>query len=137
MRLMFLLLTFFLSATCFSKDLKIITEDFKQENLTFNYLASDGSFWLDCKHVKGEQPHSWTAYCGQYIFKLHLVLNEYQRENEATFEFHYWADEFDNLKETHTQSTWLSIDQNAKPKKIIGYLGFTQDANQLRIEIKL
>lgn len=112
------------------------TKEFQHENLSFDYLAADGSFWHICKHEKGIQPHSWTAYCDRYVFKLHILLNVHQRENETTYEFHYWADEFDNLNETHTQSTWLTVDKNAMPNKIIGYLGFAKDATQLRIEIK-
>ena len=110
-------------------------QEFHHDALSFDYIATDGSYWYDCKHDKGSQPHSWTVYCDRFIFKLHLMLNEYQRENETTFEFHYWADEFDNLNETHTQSTWLTVDKKAKTKKIVGYLGFLKDAAQLRIEV--
>ncbi len=108
---------------------------FEPENLSFDYLSTDGSFWYDCKHDKGVQPHSWTVYCDRFVFQLHLMLIAYPRENETTFEFHYWADEFENLHETHTQSTWITVDKNTKLKKLMGYLGFTQDSSQLRIEI--
>jgi hypothetical protein len=125
---------FLLSISGQAKTIK--TEEFNHDNLSFNYLASDGGFWFDCKHVKGKQPHGWTVYCDRYVFKLHLMLNQYQKENETTFEFHYWADEFENLNETHTQSTWLTVDKNVNPKEIIGYLGFTKDSTQLRLKIK-
>lgn len=113
-----------------------VAKEFPPENLSFDFVSSDGSFWYDCKHEKGTQPHAWTVYCDRYVFKLHIMLNEYHRENETTFEFHYWADEFDNLNETHTQSTWFTVDKNTKFKNIIGYLGFSKDSTQLRIEIK-
>lgn len=116
---------------------KPVTQNFKHENLTFDFMASDGSYWYDCKHDKGVQPHSWTVYCDRYVFKLHIMLREYHRENETSVEFHYWADEVENLKETHTQSTWLTVDKNTKPKKLTGYLGFLKDAAQLRIGIAL
>jgi hypothetical protein len=114
---------------------QIATQEFQHENLSFDFISSDGSFWYDCKHEKGREPHSWIAYCDRFVFKMHLVLFQYHNENESTFEFHYWADELDNLHETHTQSTWLTVDKNARPKKIIGYLGFQNDASQLRIEV--
>ena len=114
-----------------------VTQDFQHENLTFDFMASDGSYWYDCKHDKGTQPHSWTVYCDRFVFKLHIMLREYHRENETSVEFHYWADEFENLNETHTQSTWLTVDKNTKPKKLTGYLGFLKDAAQLRIGIAL
>ena len=139
MRILVLVILLTISSAGFSKPRLAInpsTKEFQHENLSFDYLATDGSFWHNCKHQKGDQPHSWIVYCDRYIFKLHLLLNVYQRENETTFEFHYWADEFDNLNETHTQSTWLTVDKNAIPKKLIGYLGFSKDATQLRIEIK-
>jgi hypothetical protein len=110
-------------------------KQFEPEQLEFDFISSDGSYWYDCKHVKENQPHTWTVYCDRYVFKLHLLLIQYHRENESTYEFHYWADETSVLKETHTQSTWLSVDKNAKTKKIIGFLGFTQDASQLRIGV--
>lgn len=112
------------------------TPNFEHDSLTFDYIATDGSYWYDCKHDKGTQPYSWIVYCDRFIFKLHIMLKEYRRENETTLEFHYWADEFDNLKETHTQSTWMTVDKNTKPKKIVGFLGFLKDAAQLRIEVK-
>jgi hypothetical protein len=118
------------------KEKAIAAKEFQHEQLQFDFISSDGGYWYDCKHVKESQPHSWTVYCGRYVFKLHLLLIQYHRENESTYEFHYWAGETSVLKETHTQSTWLTVDQNAKPKKIIGYLGFTQDASQLRIEVR-
>ena len=116
---------------------KISTKEFAYENLSFNYISSDGSYWFDCKHEKGSQPHSWTVYCDRFVFKLHIMLREYHRENETVIEFHYWADEFKNLDETHTQSTWLTVDKNTKPKSLVGYLGFSKDAAQLRIGITL
>lgn len=119
-----------------TKPSAIGAKEFEHEQLTFDFISSDGSYWYDCKHVKESQPHSWTVYCDRYVFKLHLLLIQYHRENESTYEFHYWADETSQLKETHTQSTWLTVDKNAAPKKIVGYLGFTQDASQLRIEVK-
>ena len=118
------------------KSLGIGAKEFEHQQLQFDFMSTDGSYWYDCKHVKENQPHSWTVYCDRYVFKLHLLLIQYHRENESTYEFHYWADETSQLKETHTQSTWLTVDKNAAPKKIIGYLGFSQDASQLRIEVK-
>lgn len=132
MRLLLILVALVISISTFAAPVK---QDFQHENLNFDFISSDGAFWLDCKHDKGTQPHAWTVYCGKYVFKLHMFLRQYNREDETTFEFHYWADEFDNLKETHTQSTWLSVDKNTKPKRIIAYLGFTGDTSQLRMEI--
>lgn len=111
--------------------------EFDHDQLKFDFIASDGSYWYDCKHEKAPQPHDWVAYCGDYEFHMHIMLIEYQRENESTFEFHYWVDEVAKLKETHTQSTWITVDKNARPKNIIGYLGFSGDAAQLRIGINL
>jgi hypothetical protein len=143
MRLIFVILPLFFSLNLFAKNninnkiesTKIITQDFQVENLSFDYISSDGSIWLDCKHDKGTQPHGWTVYCGKYVFKLHMFLRIYQGETDTGFEFHYWADEFENLKETHTQSTWITMDKNTKPKRVIAYLGFTGDTSQLRMEI--
>ena len=118
-------------------DKPVVVQDFQHEDLTFDFLASDGSYWYDCKHDKGTQPHSWTVYCDRFVFKLHIMLREYHHADDTSVEFHYWADEFENLKETHTQSTWLTVDKNTKPKKVIGYLGFLKDAAQLRIGISL
>lgn len=118
-------------------DKPVLVQDFQHEDLTFDFLASDGSYWYDCKHDKGTQPHSWTVYCDKFVFKLHIMLREYHHEDDTSVEFHYWADEYENLNETHTQSTWLTVDKKAKPKKLIGYLGFLKDAAQLRIGIAL
>lgn len=111
------------------------------ENLNFDYMSSEGSFWLDCVHGKGEQPHQWKLKCGRQNveFNIHLLLREYKdaEKNEVTVEFHYWADRFSDKLSSATQSTWITLDKNSKTKKIIGYLGFDNDANQLRMEIQL
>ena len=112
-------------------------QEFDHDELTFDFLSTDGSYWYDCKHEKAREPHDWTAYCGPYVFQMHIMLIEYPRPEETTFEFHFWADETAVLKETHTQSTWLTVDKISRPKRIIGYLGFSADAAQLRIGINL
>ncbi|MBC7741314.1 MAG: hypothetical protein H7061_03900 [Bdellovibrionaceae bacterium] len=114
-----------------------ISQDFKSSQLTFDYLASDGSYWYDCKHTQGKEPHAWVVTCQNYIFHLHLLLFQYIRPNEATFELHYWADEVSLLKQSHTQSTWLTVDKEAKAKRIIAYLGFGDDTSQLRLGVEL
>lgn len=111
--------------------------DFRPEQLEFDFVSSDGSFWYDCTHKKEKDPHAWTVTCKQFTFNLHLFLTEYQRAGETTYEFHFWANETKNLHEAHTQSTWLTVDKNALTKKIIAYLGFQQDATQLRLQVNL
>ncbi|MBC7371969.1 MAG: hypothetical protein H7326_10410 [Bdellovibrionaceae bacterium] len=111
--------------------------DLKAEQISLDYLSSDGGFWIDCTTVQNKQPHSFTATCGSYKFDLHLMLRQYLRSDETTFEFHYWATETEIDKQTHTQSTWLTVDKTAKVKNIIGYLGFKDDSTQLRIRIQL
>jgi len=111
--------------------------DFKPEQLKFDFVSSDGSFWYDCTHKKEKEPHAWTVICKNYSFSLHLFLTQYQRPNEATYEFHFWADEAKTLHENHTQSTWLTVDKNALTKKIVAYMGFQQDSIQLRLEVNL
>lgn len=130
-----LILSTFIVIAAMTAQAQLAAQEFQHENLSFDFVASDGSYWYDCKHEKGREPHAWIAYCDRFVFKMHLVLFQYHRADESTFEFHYWADEFDNLKETHTQSTWLTVDKNARPKKIVGYLGFQGDSSQLRIEV--
>jgi hypothetical protein len=111
--------------------------EFEKDQLSFDFLAVDGAYWYDCTHKPTDQPHRWIAFCGPYQFNLHLMLIEYPRKDETTYEFHYWADEVTTLNETHTQSIWLTVDQQARAKKIVGYLGFLSDSAQLRIEIQL
>lgn len=111
--------------------------DLKAEQISFDYLSSDGGFWQECTTTQNKQPHSFTATCGTFKFDLHLMLMQYLRTDETTFEFHYWATESATLKQSHTQSTWLTVDKTAKVKNILGYLGFSDDSMQLRIRIKL
>ena len=111
--------------------------EFRAQDLTFDFLSTDGSTWYDCVHEKSSQPHGWKAVCGPYVFNMHIMLKEYQRPGESTFEFHFWADETAKLFENHTQSTWLTVDSASRPKNIISYLGFSKDTTQLRIGIKL
>lgn len=107
------------------------------DQIKLDYLTSDGEYWVNCTAEKQENPHSWIATCDKYKFSLHLMLKQYIRMDEATFEFHFWATETEILKETHTQSTWLTVDSKSQAKKIVSYLGFVNDSSQLRIEIKL
>jgi hypothetical protein len=111
--------------------------DFKPEQVTFDFLSSDGSFWHDCNHRRGSQPHSWEVKCDRFEFRLHMFMSSYSRGGDTTYEFHYWADEVTTIGETHTQSTWFTIDKTAKAKRIIAYLGFQKDATQLRLEVSL
>lgn len=113
------------------------TKDFEPSQVSFTYMSSDGSLWIECKHERTNIPHGWTVNCGENKFRLHLFMNEYTRENESTYELHYWADEIALLSETHTQSTWLTVDRMAKTKRVVSYLGFQKDSTQLRFEVNL
>ena len=113
------------------------SQEFSAKELKFDFLASDGSYWYDCTHEKNQAPHSWSVTCKDFKFSLHLLLYQYIRPNESTFELHYWADEVSILKQSHTQSTWLTVDKESKVKKILAYLGFQNDATQLRMQINL
>lgn len=129
----FVFLFFFSGATL----AQIPVTDFTDSQLKFTFLSSEGDIWIDCSHEKQQQPHSWVVSCGQYRFDLHLFLQQYTHASETTLEFHYWATETAVLKESHTQSTWITVDKDTKTKKIIGYLGFTNDAMQLRLQVNL
>ncbi len=129
--------------------------ELKKDQLSFDFMSSDGSFWYDCNHEKGTEPHQWKLVCGsntnKYEFNLHLVVTEHKNsvKDDVTIEFHYWADRRnnknkfkiepikceDNYVKSSTQSTWITVDKNANTKKILGYLGFDNDATQLRVEI--
>ncbi len=113
------------------------SKDFLPEQIQFTFMSTDGSTWLKCLHQKNLQPHQWVVQCADYRFNLHLFLNQYQRANESTFELNYWADEVFLLNETHTHSTWLTVDQKAEAKQIVSYLGFSKDTRQLRLEVSL
>lgn len=113
------------------------TRDFLESQVKFTFMSSEGSVWIDCKHNRTEIPHGWLVTCGENKFSLHLFMSEYPREEETTYEFHYWADEIAVLNETHTQSTWLTVDRMAKSKRIVSYLGFQKDSTQLRFEVNL
>ncbi len=110
-------------------------------DISFDYLSTDGAFWYDCFHEKGSQPHQWRLKCGdkKIEFNIHLLLREYKSvsRNEVTVEFHYWADRIEPTIKSAKQSTWITMDKNSNTKKIMGYVGFDDDANQLRIEINL
>jgi hypothetical protein len=111
--------------------------DFKPEQVSFDFLSSDGSFWIDCTHRRGGEPHAWIVKCDRFEFRLHMFMSEYGSGNDTTYEFHYWADEVTTIGETHTQSTWFTVDKTAKAKRIIAYLGFQKDASQLRLEVNM
>lgn len=115
---------------------RAITTEIKHEQLSFSFFANDASFWYSCKHKALSQPHDWQVTCGPYEFHSHLLVNEYKNENEKTYEIHNWVDETLILKETHTQSLWLSTQSGGPAQKIISYLGFQNDSLQLRTEIK-
>ncbi len=111
-------------------------KELKPEQLSLDFLGSEGSFWHDCTITKGLQPHSWTAKCQDHEFGLHLLLRELTSATETTFELHYWATRTPN-PQVRTQSTWLTIENNAKIKRILSYIGFDDDSTQLRLQINL
>ena len=125
---------FLMNINCFAN-----TVDLKPDDVTFDFMSSEGAFWNDCTHKKLEEPHQWEVQCPDSTikFKVHLLLKEYYNDNEVTYEFHFWADrEQDKKIQTRTQSTWLTVDKGTKTRKIIGYLGFDEDSTQFRIEVK-
>ena len=113
------------------------TQDFAPEKVKFTFMSTDGSVWINCTHKKTNVPHGWEVTCEDKKFSLHLFMQEYARENESTYEFHYWVDEIATLFETHTQSTWVTVDRQAKAKRVVSYLGFLKDSSQLRFEVNL
>ncbi|MBC7420659.1 MAG: hypothetical protein H7328_08020 [Bdellovibrio sp.] len=133
----FFLIALLVATFSINSPAQVAAKEFQAAQISLDYLSSDGSYWYDCTHEKSKQPHDWVVSCNGYTFNLHVFLYEYLRPNETTFEFHFWADEIKTLKETHTQSTWLTVDQSAHTKKIVGYLGFKNDSSQLRIELNL
>lgn len=110
------------------------------EQLQFDFLSSEGSFWHDCTHKKLEEPHQFLVSCPDQknTFKVHLLLKEYFNPLETTYELHYWADYSNSSnKQTSTQSTWLTVEKGTPVKKIVGYLGFDTDATQFRFELNI
>lgn len=111
--------------------------DYDPSQVKFNFLSSDGEMWLDCATKKLDQPHSWLTTCGDYSFNLHMFSRDFVSDKESMVEFHYWATETAVLKETHTQSTWLTTDSASSTTKIVSYIGFLNDSMQLRVQIDL
>lgn len=116
---------------------QLADQDFTPDQLQFTFMSTDGSQWQACTHSQKQMPHGWDVECGAYHFTLHLFMRQYLRASESTIELNYWADEISVLNETHTHSTWLTVDQKAQAKKIVSYLGFSKDTSQLRLEAKL
>ncbi len=108
--------------------------ELKPENISLDFLSSEGGFWHDCIHQKGKEPYAWTVTCGPEEFSLHLLLREFNSATETTFELHYWATRSPS-KQVRTQSTWLTVDKLTKTKRILSYIGFDEDTTQLRLEI--
>jgi hypothetical protein len=125
------------STTLWANNSVVSAKDFLPEKVKFTFMSSDGSVWINCSHKKTDIPHGWDVTCGDKKFSLHLFMQEYSRENESTYEFHYWVDEIATLFETHTQSTWVTIDRRAQAKRVVSYLGFQKDSTQLRFEVNL
>lgn len=116
---------------------QLAAPDYDPSQVKFTFLSTEGDIWLDCVTKKLEQPHAWQATCAQYNFTLHMFSRDFVNKQESMTEFHYWATETNLLKETHTQSTWFTTDTAANMKKIVAYLGFSNDVMQLRVQIDL
>ena len=111
--------------------------DISEKQVKMTYMSSEGETWIDCTAKKKDQPNLWKATCGDYEFQMHLLLKQYPSTNETTIEFHYWVDETAKIKETHTQSTYLTLDSATSAKSVVGYLGFLNDSMQLRLQVNL
>ena len=133
-RILILLITVTTLLISFKIKAQVADQDFTTNQLQFTFMSTDGSTWQKCTHAKDTQIHEWAVACGNYKFQLHLFFKSYSRAEESTYELNYWADEILILNETHTHSTWLTVDRKAQVKKIVSYLGFTKDTNQLRLE---
>ena len=110
--------------------------ELKPEQISLDFLSTDGAFWYDCTVTKGAQPHSWTGKCHDQEFSLHLLLRKFSAATETTFELHYWATR-SPASQTRTQSTLLTVDTDSNIKRIVSYIGFDEDSSQLRLQIIL
>ncbi len=136
MRSFFSLILFCMQITCVSLAQLPPHTELNPEQISLDFLSSDGAFWYDCTVTKGVQPHSFSGKCHDQKFSLHLLLREINSANETTFELHYWATRTP-IAQVRTQSTWLTVDTNAKVKRILSYIGFDEDSTQLRLQINL
>jgi hypothetical protein len=121
------------------------TPELNANQLSFDYMSSDGQIWYDCDVAKDLEPHDFIVMCDGTRFRVHLLLRTYlplpnQPVGESTYELHYWADRFsdnpNDYVDSSTQSTWITLESGTQVKKIVSYVGFNDDTFQLRVEIK-
>jgi len=122
---------------CFSAVLK--AQDIPTEQINFKFMSTEGDIYTSCLFKKGSDAHQYRVDCSDVkrVFSVHMFLKQYHRNDETVYEFHYWVNESANGFKSNTQSTWLSVNKNADAVKIISYVGLDNDANQLRVEIRL
>ncbi len=98
------LIVFLFSTTIWASSYITPLQDFSPEKVKFTFMSTDGSVWINCAHKRTNVPHGWEVTCNDKKFSLHLFMQEYFREDESTYEFHYWVDEVASLHETHTHN---------------------------------
>ena len=126
------------------------TPELSVDQLSFDYMSSgSGGFWYDCTAKKDREPHDFLVQCKDHTFRVHLLVRTWlpgketapgHPRFETTYEMHYWADRLaqganDKMKSS-TQSTWITVDNKALVKKVLGYIGFDDDSTQVRLEVK-
>ena len=118
------------------------TPELNADQLSFDYMSSNGEIWHDCTVTKDLERHDFIAMCNGTRFRIHIFIRSWinQQTGDSTYEMHYWADRFkddpNNYMDSATQSTWLTVENGAQIKKFVSYVGFDDDSFQLRVEVK-
>lgn len=117
----------------------LCAQDLTAEQTNFKYMSTEGDIYVSCLVKRGPESHQFLVDCPEVNrnFSVHMLLNQFERGEETTFEFHYWVNEPSNGFKSNTQSTWLTVNKKADVLKIVSYVGLDNDANQLRVEINL
>lgn len=107
-------------------------KEIQEEDVTFSYSSSDGSFQLKCTHVFDKpELNDWDVWCGKGTphlrqFRVHFLARHYknQETKQSAFEVLYWVHDRNQptTKSFSSTSSWIEL----KNMSTIASLSFSQ-----------
>jgi hypothetical protein len=112
------------------------------QQLTFHYLANDGSVDLDCVHSQIRDMPDWEVVCGKGTalmkkFTVHFVTHEVFRakDPQVTFEFLYWVTEWNQPKPIfNANSFWINLHDKTSLESIRLHQGVENNTSSLAVD---
>ncbi len=121
-------------------------KEIREDDITFRYTSSDGTFDLSCAHVFDEPKlNDWDVWCGKGTkllrqFRVHLLIRELENRaaQKSAYEVLYWVIDRNqpSAKMFSSTSTWLQFNNLSDLQVMSFSQGIENDYAYLTVQYK-